>query len=196
MSAAAREVMGAFLAAHVAKDAGGQVRRAAGRFALVAAAGELAAACGILPWQPGEAERAAAACFRAWRAARPGGDGAAEDAAAVAAVRAFIGAHGESRFQTLGEHNDPEARNIINRAGWKKRDGEGWRFLILPETWRREVVAGMDPEAAARALHRAGFLVSSGERDGRMQRKEHVGLSGKARIYAIRDTILSDGAEA
>ena len=196
MSAVARDVMGAFLSTHVARDAGGQVRRAAGRFALVAAAGELAAACGILPWQPGEAERAAAACFKAWRATRPGGDGAAEDAAAVAAVRAFIGAHGESRFQTLGDHDDPEARNIINRAGWKKRDGQGWRFLIMPETWRREVVAGMDPEASARALHRAGFLMASGEKDGRMQRPERTGLSRKARVYVIRDTILSDGAEA
>jgi hypothetical protein len=33
-----------------------QVRDVARRFALVAAAGELAAAWGILPWQPGEAE--------------------------------------------------------------------------------------------------------------------------------------------
>ncbi|WP_270934421.1 DUF927 domain-containing protein [Falsiroseomonas oryzae] len=195
MAASAREVMDAFLAGHVAPGASGQVRRAATRFALVAAAGELATGCGILPWQPGEAERAAAVCFKAWRAARPGGDGAAEDAAAVAAVRAFIGAHGESRFQTLEDDDDPEARAVINRAGWRKRDGKGWRFLILPETWRRDVVAGMDPEAAARALNRAGFLVPSGERDGRMQKHERVGLSGKVRVYVIRDTILSDGAE-
>ena len=194
MAASAREVMKGFLASHVGQDTGGQVRRAAGRFALVAAAGEMAAGCGILPWQPGEAERAAAACFKAWRAARPGGDGAAEDAAAVAAVRAFIGAHGESRFQTLGEHDDPEARTIPNRAGWRKRDGAGWRFMILPETWRREVVAGMDPEAAARALHRAGYLVPSGEKDGRLRRHERAGLSGKVRVYVIRDGILSDEA--
>ena len=90
----------------------------------------------------------------------------------------------------------PEARNINNRAGWRKRDGKGWRFLVLPETWRREVVAGMDPEAAARALHRAGFLTPSGEKDGRMQRHERAGLSGKVRVYVIRDTILSDGGEA
>ena len=148
--------------------------------------------CGILPWQPGEGERAAAACFKAWRAARPGGDGAAEDAAAVAAVRAFIGAHGESRFQALGDHDDPEARPVNNRAGWRKREaGAGWRFLILPETWQREVVAGMDHEAAARALHRAGFLVPSGEAKGRMQRRERVGLSNQVRVYVISDAILA-----
>lgn len=191
MAASAREVMGTFLAAHVAQGANGQVRRAAGRFALVAAAGELATACDIVPWQPGEAERAAAACFAAWRGARAGGDGAAEDAAAVAAVRHFIGAHGESRFQTLGDNDDPEARLVLNRAGFRKRDRPGvWRYLILPETWAREVVAGMDPQAAARALKRAGFLEGSGEKDGRLTRKESVG-----RVYVIRDAILTGDGE-
>jgi uncharacterized protein (DUF927 family) len=38
---------------HLPENADGQVRRVAGRFALVAAAGELAAAMGVLPWEPG-----------------------------------------------------------------------------------------------------------------------------------------------
>jgi uncharacterized protein (DUF927 family) len=193
----AREVVRAFLAAHVPKGAVGQVRRAAGRFALIAAAGELATACGVLPWPPGEAERGAAACFAAWRGARAGGDGAAEDAAAVAAVRHFIGQHGESRFQRLGEYDDAEARLVVNRAGWRKQDrAGGWRYLILPDTWAREVVAGMDPQAAARALKRAGFLEASGEKDGRLARAERVGLSGRCRVYVIRDAILTEGGEA
>ncbi len=195
MARDAREVVAAFLAAHVPKDAAGQVRRAAGRFALAAAAGELAAASGLLPWPPGEAEKAAATCFAAWRGARQGGIGAAEDAAAVAAVRGFIGAHAESRFQTLGKEGDaevPEARLVVNRAGWRKRDGEGWQFLILPDTWKSEVVTGMDPQAAADALKRAGFLIPQGH--DRLQRAERVGHSKPVRVYVIRDTILSGEA--
>jgi uncharacterized protein (DUF927 family) len=197
MAKRAREVVQAFLAEHVPPAADGQVRRAAARFALVAAAGELTTGCGILPWPAGEAERAAAACFAAWRAARPGGDGASEDAAAVSAVRRFIGAHGESRFQTLLERYDggdePETRLVVNRAGWRKREEDGWRFLILPETWRAEVVPGMDGAAAAAALHRAGFLEA--QEAGRWQKSVRVGTSKPVRVYVVRDTILSGEAQ-
>jgi uncharacterized protein (DUF927 family) len=193
MAAAAREIMGAFIAAHVPKGAAGQVRRAAGRFALAAAAGELATAAGILPWQPGEAERATEACFAAWRRERPGGDKAAEDAAALSAVRDFLGKHAESRFQTVGAEDEAVAGLVVNRAGWRKRHGDGWRYFILGETWKREVVAGMDPGAAARALHRAGHLVPEGP--GRLQKNERVGMKDAVRVYVIRDTILTDAED-
>lgn len=54
-------VVAAFLAARVPDGADGQVQRVAKRFALTAAAGELARAFGVLPWQEGEATRAAGA---------------------------------------------------------------------------------------------------------------------------------------
>lgn len=197
MAAQAREVVDAFTAEHVPRDAAGQVRRAAARFGLVAAAGELAAGLGVLPWEPGEAERAAAACFTAWRRNRAAGDGAAEDAAAVAAARAFLGAHGSARFEVVGGCvATEEPRPVINRAGWRKRDDGGWRFLILPETWKREVVPGMDPEAAARALRDAGFLVPQSDKAQRHSRMERVGLSQGVRVLAVRDTILAGPREA
>lgn len=46
----------------------GQIGRVARRFALVAAAGELAIAYGVLPWQRGFASHVATECFDAWRA--------------------------------------------------------------------------------------------------------------------------------
>ena len=192
-------VVSAFLKANVPPTADGQVRRVAKRFALTAAAGELARGYGVLPWPEGEALRAAGACFAAWMAQRAGGSGAAEDAAAVAAVRSFIGAHGSARFETLGEApgtgnvqaDDPRA--VVNRAGWRKRDGQGWRYLILTETWRREVVAGMDPEAAARAVRAAGHLVPQSADEARHTRMERVGLTSPVRVYVIRDSILAGG---
>lgn len=77
----------------------------------------------------------------------------------------------------------------MHRAGWRKRDGEGWQFLILPDIWRGEVVAGMDATAAADALKRAGFLIP--QEHGRLQRAERVGHSFPVRVYVIRDTILA-----
>src|SRR5689334_18189728 len=74
---AVAEAREAWIKANVPPGADGQVARVARRFGLVAAAGELATALGVLPWPEGEAERAAARCFADWLAAR-GGVGPAE----------------------------------------------------------------------------------------------------------------------
>ncbi|MCW8088039.1 DUF927 domain-containing protein [Sabulicella glaciei] len=197
MVARAREVIAAVKKRAVPVGADGQVVRAAHRFALVAAAGELATGAGVLPWEPDEASRAALACFKAWRAARAGGDGPAEAAAAVDAVRHFIELHGQSRFVALSEAEGSEARNVdkraavMSRAGWCKRDKDGTpRYLIFPQVWARDVVPGHDPEAAARAVLKAGFLIAQGS--GRLQRAERVpGEAGSLRFYVVRGTILA-----
>lgn len=58
-----RRMMKEWIDANGADVLSSQTRRVAKRFALVAAAGELAAAFGVLPWDRGEASRYAAACF-------------------------------------------------------------------------------------------------------------------------------------
>ncbi|MGZ8262067.1 MAG: hypothetical protein ACXWTU_03785 [Methylotenera sp.] len=62
----------AFTNKHLTDDAGGQSSRAASRFALVAAAGELATPWGITGWEQGEAIKAAEICFKAWIERRGG----------------------------------------------------------------------------------------------------------------------------
>ena len=52
-----------FLTKHVPDGSSDEVSRAAGRFALVGAAGELATEFGVTGWREGEAEGAAKACF-------------------------------------------------------------------------------------------------------------------------------------
>lgn len=129
-------------------DADGQVVRVAGRFGLVAAAGELGISFGVLPWPKGEAWRAAARCFHDWLDAR-GGTGAAEVTAGLAQVRAFFQAHGSYRFETWGEVAD--ASKIVNRAGFRRKDdasGE-WSFYVFQEAFKAEVCQGID---AARVL--------------------------------------------
>ena len=192
---AVRQAQADFLRTYLPPGASGQVARVADRFALAAAAGELAAAMGVLPWQEGEATAAAARCFADWRGARAGGNGAAEDAAALVAVRHFIGLHGAARFEALmqGQNGawtqlDP-ARPVQNRAGWRKPEaGGGARYCILPDVWAREVCAGLDPSATARALLRAGFLDGQG---GRPTRMERVGEPEAVRVYAVRGRILA-----
>jgi hypothetical protein len=53
---------GRWLGQHLGRDAAGQVSRVAHRFALIAAAGELATTWGIVPWAAGTASKAVAAC--------------------------------------------------------------------------------------------------------------------------------------
>jgi uncharacterized protein (DUF927 family) len=190
MAAAAREVIEAFAADHVPDDASGQVLRAARRFALVAAAGELATGAGILPWPAGEAERAAAACFSVWLEARQGGGGHAEDAAAVTAVRDFLERHGDARFATLSGEAEPD-RPILNRAGWRRRAADGtWLYLILPGVWRSEVCAGLDPQQAARALMARGFL-EPGD-GGRATQKPRIPGIGPTRVYVVSARIMAE----
>jgi uncharacterized protein (DUF927 family) len=185
----AREVQAEWLAEHLPPNPGAQVRRAADYFALVAAAGEMAAGAGILPWPPGEASTAAAACFEVWRETRRGGDGDAEAAEAIERARGFIIAHGASRFEALDAHDTATSDKTVNRAGWRKGQGSAARYLIPREVWRGEVMAGADPEAAARALRDAGFLISDDRQ--RLVKRERVG-GLNPRVYVIRATILGD----
>ncbi len=188
----ARAHIEAFRSRFLPAGASGQVERALRRFAVVAAAGELAAAVGILPWPEGEAIRAARTCFEAWLGARDGRAGSAEDAAAIAAVRRFIEAHGEARFAPLlraadGGDVEPE-RPTINRAGWRRRAADGtWTYWLPPETWRVEVCAGFDPQHVARVLALAGHL----EREGpHFTMKKRVPGVGMVRVYAVLPSIL------
>jgi uncharacterized protein (DUF927 family) len=68
--AAIRNFQADFLGRHVPAGASGEVFRAAQRFGLIAAAGELATEAGITGWNPGEATEAAARCLKSWIAGR------------------------------------------------------------------------------------------------------------------------------
>jgi uncharacterized protein (DUF927 family) len=193
------ELREAFLRQHVPIGASGQVRSVAARFALIGAAGELARDYGVLPWPEGEAMRAAGACFSAWVAER-GGAGSGEDTLALAQVRQFLEAHGESRFTLLtpsapgGEPAPPDVARTINRAGYRRRvgdgDGERWEYLVLPETWKAEVCKGLDAKRTAGLLAARGWLFGATPRN----RSATVDISGegKRRVYRVSGAILGD----
>lgn len=183
----------------------GQVRRAADRFGLVAAAGEMATEFGVLPWKPGEAIKAATRCFRDWLQGR-GGTSAAEEISAVAAVRRFITAHGSSRFEAMGElvpkdrtTGEPIDQKVINRVGFRRlTKGGKVEYLVLPAVWSSEICLGMDPGFVAKVLAERGLLaVEVEERDGKRQVKRQVKrhiphLNDSTRVYAVSSDILGD----
>ena len=181
----------AFLASAMPDGADAQVATVASRFALLASAGELAAAWGIVPWPEGEATRAAMACFKRWLTARGGGE-AGEDIEAVRLVRAFIAANGTSRFELIRtEGNERPEEKTINRAGWRRQtEGGGWEYLVSPDAWRTEVCRGADPKRVASVLSLKGLLLSGA---GRLQHMTRIPGQGTApiRVYAVKGAILN-----
>ena len=168
----------------IPKDSSGQVERVGARFALVGAAGELATAAGLTGWSAGESERAAAACFNAWLAAR-GGNGNGEDVAMLRAVRRFLETHGEGRFAMWHRSADDHAPKTLQRAGVRRMlnaegepiktnsqhgteygdrmpaalgEGVSFEYFILAETFRAEVCQGFDYKAVCRVLVENGCL--------------------------------------
>lgn len=162
--------------------ADGQVRRVAGRFALVAAAGEAGIAAGVLPWPKGEAQDAAAKCFRAWLSGR-GGIGAAEVQAGLEQVRAFLQAHGSSRFEDL---DADQPRAVINRAGYRRKTTEGVQFYVFPEAFRGEVCSGLNLPLMCRELAARGWLLSESGRHTRTVRTPE----GRAKMYVLNSSVL------
>lgn len=169
--------------------AGNQVGRAINRFALVAAAGELATRLGVTGWPEGEALRAVRVCLKAWLAER-GHLGNHEDAAILAQVRKFVTANQYSRFADWFDTNHRPA----NMVGYRKVESDGVSFIVLPPGWA-EITKGRDPKRAALLCLEAGYLLTGKDRK-RLQRQARLpGMGAKAWVYLLTERVLADDAE-
>jgi len=177
-----------FVRATIPADADGQVERAAERFGLISAAGELAARFGIVPWPAGAARHAAAWALKRWIELR-GGTEPAEARQAIQCVRLFIEQHGDARFAPVDE---PDARPVAVRAGYRKGSGAEREWWALPEVWRTEICAGHDPQFVARVLARAGMLRMQAEG---LQCKVRIG-NATARAYVVTAAIFEGASDA
>lgn len=194
-----------FTHAHVEEGAGGQVYRAALRFALIGAAGELATKWEITGWQPGEAMQAAVTCYKAWLAQR-GGAGNLEELNMLAQVRRFFEAHGEARFTDWARpvsNTDSHPPRTIQRAGYRKHSdamdsvgnpifledkaGSGrathTEYYVFPETFKQEVCAGFDYRVVCKLLLRYGCLMTEGK--GYTRKERLPGGEGTAHCFRI-----------
>lgn len=160
-------------------DASGQAERVARRFALAALAGDLATRYGLTGWRESEALEAAKTCYRAWLEAF-GTGGNREERDLLQQVRAFLEAHGESRFGPASGDD----RIVHNRVGYTRSDGAGGtQFLVLPEQFRQAIVGGFDPKWAAKVLAKRDWLLTQGDRDTCVERIPAHG--GSVRVYVL-----------
>ncbi|MCX0435268.1 DUF927 domain-containing protein [Aeromonas veronii] len=171
------------------KGAGNQVGRAINRFALVAAAGELATRLGVTGWPEGEAIRAVRVCLKAWLVER-GHLGNKEDSATLEQVRGFVTAHQYTRFADWFDAN----HRPVNMVGYRKAESGGVSFFVLPPGWA-EITKGRDPKRAAHLCIEAGYLLT-GKDKKRLQRKARLpGMAGLAWVYLLTERVLADAAE-
>lgn len=172
--------IGKFVQEVAPANSAGQVLRVARRFALVAEAGELATRYGLTGWREGESIIAARKCFAAWLDAF-GGAGNREERALLSQVRAFLEAHGASRFEDVKATTD---QRIINRAGFYRTGVDGEReYMVLPEAFKREVCQGFDAKTATAVLVKAGWLKPGS--DAKSTQKPRLPGLGPTRCYVL-----------
>ncbi|MFL9691747.1 DUF927 domain-containing protein [Aeromonas veronii] len=170
------------------KGAGNQVGRAINRFALVAAAGELATRLGGTGWPEGEAIRSVRVCLKAWLAER-GHLGNKEDAVTLEQVRKFVTAHQHSRFADWFDASHRPA----NMVGFRKVESSGVSFYVLSPGWA-EITKGRNSKRAAQLCMDAGYLLASKDRK-RLQRQARLpGMGSRVWIYLLTKRVLADEA--
>ena len=165
----------------------GQDKRAAGRFALVALAGELATEYGITGWPEGAATAAAVVGFKAWQTTR--GRGNDERRQIHERISDFIERHGDSRFSNADAPISDNGMRF-NRAGWW-RDDDGGRVYLFTAEGMREAVKGFDFKRALDVLQESGALPRA---DAGVERAKAQRIDGRlVRLYPIQADKLGGG---
>ncbi|MBU1334456.1 MAG: DUF927 domain-containing protein [Alphaproteobacteria bacterium] len=170
---------------------GGQVLRAAERFAVACVAAQFAAEHDIVSWSSQQIVDAIRTCFTAWLTER-GGDGALERTKAILSVQRFIQAHQTSRFEWIGSPNVTEFEpddtpRINNLAGYYFRGTEGVRYGFT-RGGLEEALEGLNLKTAVNNLADAGFLKVDGEGKNSISKRVRT---TKIRLYMIDDSILA-----
>ena len=177
-----------FMRNFVPSGADGQVLRVGRRFALAAAAGELATAFGITGLSKGASLEACKACFYEWLGSR-GGTGPQEESAILSQVRRFFEQHAESRFSPWEAEDD---NKTVNRVGFRKRADSGeLEFFAFPEVFKSEISKGFDHKLVAKTCLKNGILVPGS--NGEPSRSERLpGRTQNARCYRFTSKVLGD----
>ncbi len=178
-----------FLARYCPDGASGQARRVAKRFALVAAAGEMAQSFGIVPWAAGEAYEGSGRLFDEWLSAR-GHTGNQEIEDGIEQVRRTIERDGSARFQPW----DDVTRQVRDRLGFVRLTNSisGQRiFYIYPNGWK-EICKPYDAGAIAKAMIERRII--DPDQEGRPNHKVRLpGCGNPTRVCILELDRLGDG---
>lgn len=184
-TATAKQFVSDFMSQY--SDLAPQAYRVAKRFAIVAAAGEMATLAGITGWQAGQATTAVMTCLDNWLD-NYGRDGEHEQRQIIEHIKAFIEQHGSSRFQPchIHMHQDFETK-ITNRAGYHNY-GTG-EYYFSTSTFD-EVCSPFNKSKVLQVLDEARLLNVT-ESDRKTCRVSLPFKKNRSRVYAVKSDILS-----
>lgn len=179
----------------VSENEGGQVRRAARRFAVVLVAGITATALNLTGWSKDDVILAVSKCFTAWKDNfQNDGGQSREQQQIIDQVIAFIQQNSMTRFQQLhsnpGSHVAPTL--IRDRAGFRRVTETGeLEYLVFPDAFKNELSKGHDYKDVAKVLESNGTLKRFS--DKYLTTKVVLPGLGRQRVYVL--TLGTDAAE-
>ena len=184
-TATAKQLVDDFMSKY--SDLAPQAHRVARRFAIVAAAGEMATSAGITGWQAGQATTAVMTCLDNWLD-NYGRDGEHEQRQIIEHIKAFIEQHGSSRFQPCHKniHQDFEVK-INNRVGYHNYNTEEYYFTTSTFD---EVCAPFSKSKVLQVLNDANLLNVT-ESDRHTSKVPLPFEKNRKRVYAVKNDILS-----
>lgn len=182
-------------------NASGQVSRALTRFAVIAAAGEIATSMGITKWDVGEAFKAAKACFEAWLEVR-GGVGLLEVEQIKTHIRRFFELSGESRFVDITEFDETSfdtysaqtsSQRILSRAGFRENKKNKTTYYVLPEVFKTEICEGFDQKLVESVCTNEKWLLPG--HDKRITQRKRLPNIDPKWVYAFSNNVIGDGED-
>jgi len=166
----AYSIINDWLSINLPPEADGQVARVARKFALAAAAGEIAIEAKILPFNKFDAMLHSAILFKNWLNKR-GGTGSQEFKGIVDRLRGIIQEGINSRF--LNADGSDENKNI-KAAGYKKigTDGTLEEFWFYPDVFVKEIMQYRNANIFYPQLIKSGFIIpdKDGKNNGQLKR--------------------------
>lgn len=171
----------------------GQIKRVAQRFALVAAAGEIATNFGITDWQAGSSLTSIKKCFDAWLSERHGSDSSHEHEMILEQVRHFF-QENAARFDIFDNEQEYEKRPIPHKcAGF--RDSKG-NYYVFTKTFKDEVCKGIGSQKdVIKVIEECGWLVPDGKSKSAYS-SIWVPTKGKTiRLYHFSSKIIGESAD-
>ena len=157
-----------------------QAGRVADRFAVIALAGEMAIAYGLLPWPVGTSLDDSLLLYREWL--ERVGSGNAEDRQILAGIASFIERHGSSRFSAI-DGSETEGR-VFDRAGYWEIEPSR-RLYLFNKSGLIEAAAGYGLARIVKALEAAGALAKRDANSKRNTKNYRLPGGGQARLYVI-----------
>ncbi|MFT8560552.1 MAG: DUF927 domain-containing protein [Acetobacter sp.] len=172
-------------------DVKGDAGVIAGRLALAAAGAEMAADCGVLPWESGRATDVCIEVFKDWYHAN--GNGVDNELiSALNAVRDVIDASGSARFipwdfaKSAAEGTGArwhDALGYVRRQEAVEGRPEHNIYYIFPKGWN-DLFKSVDPQRAAKLLAEKGLLAS---KDNQLMSTVYVSGVGTKKFRVFRD---------